>query len=110
MVEPREVVPYSKAGLASFAVNFPCSLGLPGHEARTGWGSYRRSRTCVEGELLGDTNSEDVEWCNCGTLMAMKLGGEKLLCGSCDADDGHEKRDDATQGGDDGCEVTHGGD
>ena len=40
----------------------------------------------------------------------MVFSGEELLCGSCDVDDGHDKRDDGTQGGDDGYEVTHGGD
>ena len=66
--------------------------------------------TCVEGEVLDAMNSEDVEWCNCGTLMAHEFGGEELLRGSCDVDDGHGKRDDATQGGGDGYEVTHKGD
>ena len=36
----------------------------------------------------------------------MEFGGEELICGSCDADDGHDKGDDATQGGNDGYEVT----
>ena len=37
----------------------------------------------------------------------MEFGGEELLCGSCDVDDGHDKRDDETQGDDDGYEVAH---
>ena len=47
----------------------------------------------------------DLESCNCGTLMAMQLGGEELMCGSCDVADGQDKRDDATQAHDNSCEV-----
>ena len=34
--------------------------------------------------------------------MSTDMGGEELLCGSCDADDGYDERDDVTQ------KVTHG--
>ena len=42
--------------------------------------------------------------------MAMEFGGEELLCGSCDVDDGRDKRDDATQAHDDVCDIKDGGD
>ena len=39
----------------------------------------------------------DSEWCNCGSLMLTEIDGEELLCGSCDADDGNDERDDVTR-------------
>ena len=52
----------------------------------------------------------DLEGCYCGTLMTTQLGGEELLCGSCNVDQDQDTRDDATQARDDGYKVMHGGD
>ena len=43
-------------------------------------------------------------------MISTEIGGEELLCGSCDAYDGYEERDDVTQRDGDSYEVTHGGD
>ena len=42
--------------------------------------------------------------------MSTEIVGEELLCGSCDADDGNDERDDVTRIGGDIFEVTYGGD
>ena len=40
--------------------------------------------------------------------MSTEIDGEELLCGSCDADDGCDERDDVTQMDGDSFDVTHG--
>ena len=42
--------------------------------------------------------------------MLTEIDGEELLRGSCDADDGNDKRDDVIRIDGDSFEVTHGGD
>ena len=40
--------------------------------------------------------------------MLTEIDGEKLLCGSCDANSGNDKRDDVTRIDGDSFEFTHG--
>ena len=50
----------------------------------------------------------ELERCNCGSFMSTEIDGEELLCGSCDADDGYDERDDVTRIDGDSFEVTLG--
>ena len=79
-------------------------------ESRSGVANYCSLRSLPINRSRIVSAELDLECCNRGTVMAMAFGWEELLCGSCDVDDGHDKRDDPDQGGDDGYELSHEGD